>query len=126
MNKFEIANALSVVYKAQIINFLISLGLEYDEGMNYKNLKDRNFADIKLKKFLAWKKEIDRFADYQNFEMSNALSHLAEYIYYLKSEGYKDLKFNLRDVEGLIDKDSFVTLFRTCIVFEGTRGDDEE
>lgn len=116
MDKFKIANALCVVYREQIINFLTSLGLEYDEKIDTKN-----FKDIKLKKFLAWKKEIDRSADYQNFEMNNAFSNLAEHCYYLKSEGYKDLKFNLRDVEALIDKDCFATLFRTCIIFEGER-----
>lgn len=116
MNKFKIADALCVVYKEQIINFLTSLGLEYDEGIDTKN-----FKDIKLKKYLAWKTEIDRSADYQNFEMNNAFSNLAEHCYYLKSEGYKNLKFNLRDVEALFDKDCFATFFRTLIVFEGER-----
>ena len=114
MDKFKIADALCVIYKEQIINFLVFLGLQYDESMIYKSLRD-----IKLKKFIAWKKEVNRSADYQKFEMNNAFSNLAEYYYYLKSEGYKNLKFNLRDVEGLIDKDSFATLFRTCIFFEG-------
>lgn len=116
MNRTEIVNALCIVYKAQIINTLKDLGLEYSEGIKVKNLKD-----INLKYFISWAKKIDSSTDYQNLEIHKVLYSLTEYIEYLKSDGYKRIKFNLRDVEPLNNRDSFATLFRTCVVFEGLK-----
>lgn len=116
MNKIEIVNALCILYKAQIINTLKALGLEYDEGIKVKNLKD-----INLKYLISWKKEIDSSTDYQNLEIHKDLYTLTECVEYLKSEGYKKIKFNLRDIEPLNDRDSFATLFRTFVAFEGLK-----
>ena len=105
-----IDNSLSILYKQIIKLYLISLGFEFDEGINMKSLSYP-------KKFVVWK--VDNF----NFnEITNKIiATLQSVKKFVEDEKIapKGYKFNVRDVETLRDKDNYeASLFRTIIQFE--------